>query len=128
MRESIALLTQALVPAVIALAVIFSTQSRGQVVYQWHPYFDCVVSGKCLAQNAACGGAGSAGQRCRYCENPMTMYECEFDLFENCYEVISQPAPTITCGSMFVGACNLSGTNCTNGVLNGRTCPRPDCS
>jgi len=111
---------------IAAAAFALARPSDAQVVYQWRPFQVCVITGACVTATSACTGPASAGRRCRYCASGLITYECEFDLLENCYDDITNPA-VVDCGPMFVGACNGFGTLCANGVLNGQTCSRPDC-
>ena len=115
------------VPVGVAALTMFAERpSGGQVVYDWRPYHDCVVSGKCLASNTVCAGPAVAGKPCRFCGNPLTISECEFSIFQNCYELVLTPS-SFDCGQMYVGVCSPTGMFCVSGVANGRTCPRPDC-
>ncbi len=127
MHRNCSLVVESLALSVgIAALAWFTRPTTAQVVYQWRPFSECVISGKCSAANTTCGGPSTAGRRCRYCSDPLTVYDCEFNLFEQCFYDITNP-PAVNCGLQFVGACNGAGTLCANGVLNGLTCPRPNC-
>ncbi len=109
--------------SISAIGFTLST-ARAQVVYVWRPFQSCASAGKCLSATGSCSGPLASGKKCLFCSKTLPVYECVFDLFENCYEEFE---PTPNCGGQLVGNCDGAGSMCINGVFTGLDCPRPNC-
>ena len=102
-----------------AVALMPPSHAEGQTI--WYPYYECVITGRCYTSTTVCGTATN-GAPCRYCALGLQNFECEFNLFENCYDTST---PVINCGLQYSGVCNGAGL-CV-GAVNGVTCPRYNC-